>query len=74
MKYCYCCFSCWADLQKAASGACGHFVGNHTILRTFWVKYPVLLTEDGGRSFEDGKMRLDQGELRTEDGEWSIKN
>ena len=27
-----------ADLEKAASGAssaCGHFVGNHTILRTF---------------------------------------
>ena len=24
-----------ADLEKAASGACGHFVGNHTILKTF---------------------------------------
>ena len=37
------------DLGKAASGessACGHFVGNHAILRTFLVKYPVLLTED----------------------------
>ena len=24
-----------ADLEKAASGAFGHFVGNHAILRTF---------------------------------------
>ena len=45
------------DLEKAASGAsgaCRHFVQNHAILRTFLVKYPVLLTEDGGRTVEDG--------------------
>ena len=63
------------DLEKAASGAsgaCGHFVGNHAILRTFWVKNPVLLTEDGGRRAEDAELRLDQGDLRKEDGEWSI--
>ena len=38
-----------ADLEKAASGAnsaCGHFVVNHSILRTFLAKYPVLFTED----------------------------
>ena len=55
------------DLGKAASGessACGHFVGNHAILRTFLVKYPVLLTEDGGRRVGDGELRLDKGSLR----------
>ena len=52
------------DLEKAASGACGHFVENHAILRTFGVKYPVLLTEDGGRRFQDGKLRMGQGDLR----------
>ena len=39
-----------ADLEKAAngaSGAFGHFVGNHVILRTFRVKYSVILNEDG---------------------------
>ena len=54
------------DLEKAASGAsgvCGHFVGNHTILRTFWVNFPVLLTEDGGRRVEYWEMRFDQGDL-----------
>ena len=38
------------DLEKAASGvsgACGHSIGNHAILRIFLVKYPILLTEDG---------------------------
>ena len=63
------------DLEKAASSAsnaCGHFVGNHSILRTFWVKYPVLLTEDGGRRVEDGEFGLDQGDLSKEDGELSI--
>ena len=37
------------DLEKAASGAsgaCGHFVGNPAILRTFRSKYPILLSED----------------------------
>ena len=48
-----------ADLEKAASGACGHFVGNHAILRTFWVKY-----EGEGRRLEDWEMRLDQGDFR----------
>ena len=45
------------DLEKAASsasGACGHFVGNPAILRTFLVKYPVLFSEDGGRRIDDG--------------------
>ena len=39
-----------SDLEKAASGAsgaCGHFVGNYAILRTFSVKYPIHFTEDG---------------------------
>ena len=40
-----------ADLEKAASGACGHFVRNTAILRTFLVKYPVLRIEE-----DDWKM------------------
>ena len=63
------------DLEKAAisaSGACGYFVGNHAILRTFCIKNPALLTEDGGRRVEDAELRLDQGDLRKEDGECSI--
>ena len=36
-------------LENAASGAFGHFVENHAIWRTLLVKYPVLLTEDGGK-------------------------
>ena len=55
-----------ADLERAASGAFGHFVGNHAILRTFWVKYPVLLTKDAGRSVEAAELRLDKGYLRYE--------
>ena len=58
-----------ADLEKAASGssgACGHFVGNHAILRTFWVKTHVLLTEDGGRRVEDGGLRFNKRYLRSE--------
>ena len=45
-----------SDLEKAANGArcaCRHFVGNHAILRTFSVKYSLLLTEDGRRRVED---------------------
>ena len=41
-----------SDREKAASGAsnaCGHFVGNHAILRTFRVKYLVF--------FELGKKK-----------------
>ena len=56
-----------SDLEKAASGAsgaCGHFVGNHAILRTFWVKYLVLLTEDWGGRVKDGELRLDKGDFR----------
>ena len=56
-----------AEMEKAGSGgsgACRHFVGNLVILRTFCVKYPVLLTEDGGRRVEDRDMRLDQVDLR----------
>ena len=59
-------------LEKAASGASGafgHFVQNHAILRTFWVKSPVFLTEDGGRRIGDGELRLDQGDFRQEDWE-----
>ena len=43
------------DLEKAASGTCGHFVENPAILRTFWVKIPAFLIEDGARSVDDGK-------------------
>ena len=43
-------FHLWeADLEKAGNGgrgACGHFVGKLAILRTHWVKYPAVLTED----------------------------
>ena len=45
------------DLEKAASGAsgaCGHFVGDHAILRTFCISYPVILSKDGERRVEDG--------------------
>ena len=52
------------DMEKTARGTCGDFVGNHPILRTFWVKYPVLLTLDGARRVEDGEMRVDEGDLR----------
>ena len=52
-----------ADLEKAASGACGHFVGNHTILRTFLIKYPVVLSENGGRRFDDVELRMDKEDL-----------
>jgi len=41
-----------ADLEKAASGAsgaCGHFVENPAILRTFLIKHPSFFTENGGR-------------------------
>ena len=61
-----------SDLEKAASsasGACGHFVGNPVILRTFWVKFPVLLTEDGGRRAGEGKLSLFLGDLRKKYGE-----
>ena len=34
------------DLEKVASCACGHFAGNHAILRTFWVKYSVRIEEE----------------------------
>ena len=55
------------DLEKAASGAsgaCRHFVGNHAILRTFWVKYPVLLSEDGERRADNWELRFDKENLR----------
>ena len=55
----------YSDLEKAAigaSGACGHFVRNHAILRTFIGKYPVLLTKDEGRRVENRELRLDKGE------------
>ena len=49
-----------SDLEKAASGACGHFVGNTAILS----KYPVIFTEEGTRRVEDGELRLDKRYLR----------
>ena len=55
-----------ADLEKAesgASGACGHFDGNHALLGTFWVKYPLLFSEDGGRRVEDQELRLAKGKI-----------
>ena len=57
----------YADLEKAASGAssaCGHFVRNHAILRTFWVKYPVLLSEDGGKRVDNEELMFDEGDSR----------
>ena len=56
-----------ADLEKAASGAsgaCGHIVGNHAILRTFCSKYPVVFTEDEKRRVEDRELRIDKRDLR----------
>ena len=53
-----------ADLEKAASGAsgaCGHFVENPAILRTFWVENPAFLTEDGGRIVEDESRSIEVG-------------
>ena len=52
-----------ADLQIAENGACRHFVENHTILRTFLVKYSVLFTEDKKRRIENGELRLDKRDL-----------
>ena len=60
-----------ADLEKAASGAsgaCGHFVENPAILRTFWVKHPAFFTEDGGRRGKDKELSKDQEDLRLDDG------
>ena len=54
----------WADLEKAASGACGHFVWNHAILRTFWVKCSFFLGEDGGTRVDNGELRFYDGDLR----------
>ena len=47
---------------------------NNAILRTFWVKNPAYLTEDGGRGAEDGKLRMDQWKLRLDNGKLRIKN
>ena len=55
------------DLEKVASGAsgaCGHIVGNHIILRTFGARYPILYTVDEKRRVEDGEFRLDKRDLR----------
>ena len=68
---------CLPDLEKAASGAsgaCGHFVKNHSVLRIVWVENPPFLTENGGRRVEDQKLRMDQGKLRLDDREWRIEN
>ena len=56
-------------MEKAASGAsgtCGNFVRKPVIMRTFLVKHPLLLTEDGGggRRVVNGKLRSDKGYLR----------
>ena len=58
-----------ADLEKVASGACGHFVLNPAILSTLWFKTPAFLTKNGGRRMEGEKLRMDQWELRLYDGE-----
>ena len=55
------------DLEKAASGAsgaCGHFVRDHAILRTFFVSYPVILSKDGEKRVDDEELRLDKVDLR----------
>ena len=49
---------------SSARGACGHFVGYPAILRTFSVKYHVLLAKNQGRRVEDGEFRFDKGDLR----------
>ena len=62
---------CWPDLEKAASGAsgaCGHFVKNPAILRTFEVKNTAILTEDGERRGKDEELRIDQEDLRLDGG------
>ena len=59
-----------SDLEKAASGAsgaCGHFVENHAILRTFWVEYPVLLKEDVERGFDNWELIFDKEDFGKED-------
>ena len=56
-----------SDLEKAesgASGACKYFFGNHADLRTFSVKYSVLLAEDSGSRLEDEELRLDKEDLK----------
>ena len=52
-----------ADLEKAASGARGHFVGNNAILRTFCSKYTVCFTEDEKGRVEDRELRIDKIDL-----------
>ena len=49
-----------ADLEKAASGARGHFVGNNAILRTFCSKYTVCFIEDEKGRVEDRELRMDK--------------
>ena len=61
-----------SHMEKAASGACGHFVRNHAILRTLWAKYPVVFIEDGKRRVKGGELRFDKINLRKEDGELRI--
>ena len=45
-----------ADLEKAASGACGHFVGNHTILRM--EEEELKMENFEGLWFEEGNQDL----------------
>ena len=49
---------------SSASGVFKHFFGNHAFFRTFWVKNPVLFTNEAGRRVEDGELRLDKGYVR----------
>ena len=58
------------DIKKAASGTCGHFVVNNIILRSFLIRYPVLLNVDGGTSVDVWEWILEKGDLRYKDGEW----
>ena len=57
------------DLEKAArgaSGACGHFVGNHAILRTFLSQ--TWRIEVGQKRFKVGGWRMGDLEIKIEDG------
>ena len=55
-----------SDLEKDGSGAWRHLVVNHAILRTFWVKYPVLLSEDRGIKIEVQWLWIEDRQSRFE--------
>ena len=53
----------WKKLQAVQAALADIFVKNPAILRAFWVKYPELLTEEGGRRIEDQELRLAKGKI-----------